>query len=347
MSTVTESTGAPTPFGSDLAAGVDAISLNQEITFARYARLVLPLDGSVFWVREQLVQPSALLGRALLNRFAPNQAPSMLPSSPPTLIVKGSVHYATDLHQDPEEFYASNRVVFTAEEEVNAFNVMAPGFTWIGTFAISPGGPPLRVAFSSQSSRYLQAGLWHYVGTALLPDMATQVIDDLSGFDQRQVVSNSLPAWLALNSYAPPFGFALPAGLILYPSDLTPMNETPPFGSVHIEPGATDALASAPTITASSSHFQLCADTVKVTLWGLRSDDALTFLDAVYQYSANVEAIGLMNVPTVRDEKRTQAEFGTLAQKKTVEFRVSYLQSRMSAIARQIMKSSIVGFNVA
>lgn len=347
MTTASEAAGAPTPLGSALKAGLDELSNVQQVTFIRYVRLVLPLDGYVFWVREQMLTPSALLNRGLFNRFGPNQAPGVIPKAPPTLVVTGSVHYATDLHQDQDEYLASNRIVFTAESEVNELNAIAPGVLWIASFATSPGEPPLRFAFSSQSSRYIQADLWHYVGTAMLPDMATQVIDDLAGFNQRQIVSNSLPAWLALNAYAPAFGFALPGGLVLYPSHLTPLNERPPYGAVHIDPAGTEALASAPTIMRDSSHFQLCADTVSVTLWGMRNDEALTFIDAVYQYSANTDAIGIMNIPVVRDDKKTQAELGTIAQKKRVDFRVSYLQNRISAISRQVMKMAIVGFEIA
>ena len=39
----------------DLAAGVDMLSIQQEITFTRYIRLVLPLDGYVFWVKADMV----------------------------------------------------------------------------------------------------------------------------------------------------------------------------------------------------------------------------------------------------------------------------------------------------
>ena len=44
---------------------------------------------------------------------------------------------------------------------------------------------------------------------------------------------------------------------------------------------------------------------------------------------------------------QAQAELGTIAQKKTVEFRVSYNQSRMRDIAVQIIERALVGFSVA
>ena len=156
--------------------------------------------------------------------------------------------------------------------------------------------------------RYKQAGLWHYTGFAVYPDMVPEIIDSPLQFSAAQVVSNSLPIWLSIPSYNPPWAFWTPAP-ILFPSFLQPLNERPPFGSVHIVPEGTQALASAPSIDrATSTHTQLCTDHVRVTLWGTRNTSALDFIDAVYRFSADTGLIGIMNIPTVRDEKRTQSE---------------------------------------
>lgn len=342
MATVTESAGAKTPMGSDLAAGVDALSLDQQITFTLYVRLVLPLDGYVFWVKAELLTPSALANALRPGVVPPNLAPAIVAAAK-TLIVKGSLHYGTDSRQEQEENYSANRMVFTAEDEVNDLDNITPGTMWIGSDPEILSGR--RFTFSSQTSRYEKAGLWHYVGFAVYPDMQTQIIDDLAGFDSTNVVvSNSLPAWLALNSYVPFYGFGNPS-LPLFPSFLVPANLVPPFAAVHIAPESTRALAAAPRIGRRSSHDQLCADVVKITLWGIRNFSALDFLDCVNQYSLDVAAIGIMNVPVVRDEKRTQNELNTIAMKKSIEFEVSYLQSRMNDVARQTIKSAIINFD--
>jgi hypothetical protein len=340
MATAEEAAFGKNPLASDLAAGVDSLSREQEITFTRYVRLVLPLDGYVFWVKADLVAPSALYNSSPFNRAGFNKMPRIdVPA--PILTAKGSLHYATDFRQEEAESYAANRMVFTSEREVQDLNAVAPGQLWIAEF------DGQRFAFSSRSSFYRQADLFHYVGFAVYPDMATQVIDSRAGFDSREViVSNSLPAWLALNGYNPPYGFGNP-DLTLFPSFLAPDNIEPPFGTVHIEPSGTRALASAPFVgNRTSSHSQLCADQVRITLWGTRNFNAMDFVDCVNQYSTDVDVIGIMNVPVMRDEKRTQSELGTIAMKKVIEYEVSYHQNRVRDVARQIIESVIPNFFV-
>ena len=332
---------AKNPLASDLAAGVDAISFNQVITFTRYRRLVLPIDGTLFWVKETLISPSAIYNQMLFNKVAFNAMPKVLETAP-TFDAKGSLHYSSDLRQEESETYAANRVVFTAEEEVQNLNDIGPEELWIAEF------DGINFAFSSRSSFYRQADLFHYVGFAVYADMATQVIDSFVGFSQKQVVSNSLPAWLMLNSYFPPYGFGNP-GITLYPSFLVPTNITPPFAAVHIDPNGTRALAAAPTIDPkTSSHVQLATDRVRVTLWGTRNFSSMDFIDMVYQFSTDYPgAFGIMNMPIVRDEKRTQTELVTIAQKKTIDYECSYLQNSMRNIAQQVIRQVIPSFGIS
>jgi len=340
MANAEEAARARTPLGSALAAGVETLDLEQEIVFKRYVRLVLPLDGYVFWVAQDLIGPSALYGRAAFNRAAFNESPAVIKRAS-TFVCKGSMHYASDVRQEEAETYAANRMVFTSEFEVNDLNNVAPGTLWVGEF------DGRRFAFSSRSSWYKQADLWHYTGFAIYPDMETQIVDDLAGFDATSVVvSNSLPAWLGLNGYVPPYGFGNP-GLTLFPSFLSPENFEPPFATVHVVPESTRGLALAPTIGPTSSHAQLCAERVRITLWGTRNYSALDFVDAVNQYSLATDAFGLMNNPVVRDEKRTQAELATIAMKKSIEYEVSYLQNRMRAIARQQIVSAVPSYYIS
>ncbi len=337
MSTIDEAITAKTPLGSDLAAGVESLSLDQEITFTLYRRLILPLDNYAFWVKADMISTSAIYNQMALNRVTFNAMPKVLVDAQ-TFTVEGSLHYATDTRQEEAESYAANRVVFTSLKEVQNLNLIAPGTLWIGEFQ------GLRFAFSSRGSFYKQADLYHYVGFAVYADMATQIIDaPIVGFDRRLVVSNSLPAWLALNSYFPVYGFGNP-GVTLYPSFLVPDNISPPFAAVHIDPVGTTALAAAPLIAKDGSHSQLCSDRVRLTLWGLRNFNAMDFIDCVYQYLTDAGVLGLMNMPVVRDEKRTQNELLTIAQKKTVDIDVSYNQGTMRDLARQQILDVIPNF---
>lgn len=340
MATAEEAVQAKDPLASALAAGVEVLSNVQTITFTRYHRLILPLDGYAFWVKASLISPSAVYNRMLLNRFGYNSMPKVLVEAL-TFDVEGSLHYASETRQDETHNYATNRVVFTSLQEIQDLNEIAPDELWLGEF------DGLRFAFSSRSSFYRQADLFHYVGFAVYSDMATQIIDSPIGFSRAQIVSNSLPAWLALNSYFPPYGFGNP-GIALYPSHLVPDNIKPPFAAVHIIPEGTRALAGAPLLASDGSHSQLCADRVRVTLWGLDNARAMDFMDCFYQYSADVGVLGIMNsavgIPVVRDDKRIQPELLTLSQKKTVDFEVSYQQSAMRNVARQLLLEAIPTF---
>jgi len=46
-----------------------------------------------------------------------------------------------------------------------------------------------------------------------------------------------------------------------------------------------------------------------------------------------------MNIPVPRDDKRTQAELGVLAIRKTIEFDVNYYQARVRDAALTYIKS--------
>jgi len=67
---------------------------------------------------------------------------------------------------------------------------------------------------------------------------------------------------------------------------------------------------------------------------------ALDFYDLVVRYSFDQDEIGIMSSGVVRDEKRTQPELGILAMKKTIEYRVSYYQSRANSVANQLIEKA-------
>ena len=316
MPLVDEAISAPTPLGSTLGAGVDNISSYQTITFTLYNRVVLPLDGYVFWVQASPVQ---------------------------TVTASGSLHYSSDVMQEETQTLTVNTVLFTAKEPVEELNQVGPGQVYIGEF------DGVRFAFSQRGMFYRQASLWHYRGAAIYPDIGPQVVTDGTTLDPTKIiVSNSLPLWLALNGYVPPnpgLGFANP--VTLYPSFLAPKNIAPPWGTVHITTDNNAGLASAPLLLPDGSHYQLVTDRVKITLYGLNNDDALTFIDCVNAYSLAYETFGVMNIPVLRDEKRTQAELAVIAQRKAVEFEISYYQSTARNIAQQLITEVNAAFIVA
>lgn len=329
--------GAKTQLGGDLAAGVTTLSLDQQVVFTRYVRVVLPLDGFVFWLRADQVSPSTVFNAMQPNSARFDAAKFTVPAA--TLTVQGSLHYATQTRQVEEENYAANRVVFTTLGPVNDLNQVGGNYLWIADFH------GLKVAFSDRGSFYEQADLYHYVGYAVFPDMASQVVDDVAKLDRQLVCSNSLPLWLALNNYSSFYGFA--NNIPLYPSFLVPQNIVPPWGAVHIDPAGTMAIGGAPRLDRMTNHTQLVQDRVKITFYGVNNAGALDFVDCVLQRSDDYGEFGVMNQPVIRDEKREQSELGTLAMKKSVLFDVNYYQHRVLDVARQLILSAVPTINVA
>jgi hypothetical protein len=309
MTSVAESIPALSGLAATLQAGVDQISDKQSVTFLRYTRVVLPLEGWLFWVNSNLLDPPTLY---------------------PPVIHEGSLHYATKQNQSEDETIGINRVVFTAMNEIEDFNEISPTVSYI-----SQDFDGIRFAFNSRKSFYKQAQLWHYEGDAVYPVMNEMIIDDLSQFDQTDIiVSDSLPIWLAMftpKAWPQPTIPTFP----IYPSFAVPENLRPPYATVHINPDTTSALAAMPSFDNTDSQAQLAFDRVRVTLYGVRNDKALDFQRFVYQYMIDTDDMGLMDQQVMRDQKRTQSELNVLAIKKVIEFQVSYLQTRARDVALQ------------
>lgn len=337
MPTPVEAAESQSPLNATLKQGVGAISEQQEITFTKYIRLVLPVDGSVFYVKADMVSPSAVFNAMGFNAETFNE-PELITALAPTLTVQGSMHFDTEKNQDEDQNYAINRMIFTSEKPVEPLQKVNPNIIWIGEFH------GLKFAFGAHGLLYEAAGLWHYRGDAVYPDMETQLVDRMSGFSNKQIVSDSLPIWLSMNNYTPklwePFGNFLP----LYPSYLLPANIPPPWGAVHIPPESTTAIAAAPTFGKTYSRQQLVQETVRVTVYGYRNEQILDFVDFVQQYAASTELFGIMNQPVIHDEKRSQTELSTISQKKTITFQVNYYQARTNGLARQLITSAIPNY---
>lgn len=310
------------------------------VKFTKYVRCILPMDGYLFWVKADILSASALINASAVNDWAINQGQKIVTPAA-TQNVKGSLHYTTASSQNEADSATTNRVVFTSEKEIEFLNEVGPSVLYIGEWE------DLKFAFSTRDSYYQQAGIHHYAGTAVLSVLQSQLIEFPQQLDTRNVVvSNSLPLWLSMNGYINAdwefFGNDIP----LFPSFLVPNNMPPLYGAVHIVPETTMALASAPYLDKTVSHYQLVTEKVRVTLFGTRNYNAQDFVDFVYQQSQNYEDFGIMNMPVVRDEKKTQVEIGALAMKKSIEFDINYYQTRMRDIARQLILEAVPAYYI-
>lgn len=306
-----------------LRAGLDTIDRLQMVTFVKYVRQILPLDGFVFWVRADLLS-STDSGSNSYNGTTSAQ-PSIITSAN-SYSVGGSFHYSTRREQTEEETIERNTITFTSKEKIEEFNAMGQDVMLLADY------DGIRFAFSSRKPLYLQADIYHYQGVAVLPALESQIIDDLSKLPTDQIVCNSLPFWLTLNAKMP-----------IYPAYLADNNMAPPYATVYIDPASTEAIQSVPYLDITSNHYQLVKERVKITIYGLTNKSALDYLDYVLQYTLSDSAgFGVMNMPVPKDDKRTQEEMAVIAMKKTIIFDVNYYQTRAQDLARQLITSAFV-----
>jgi hypothetical protein len=325
---IEEASGGKNQLSAELGAGLSTLSLNQIVNFTLYVKLILPLDGFIFWVNANLVTDSALFGASQYNALEFGSAgDSALPAK--LIQAKGSLHYASENIQLDDQVAARNRVTFTTQEQIQDFNAVNPNLMYIATF------DEVRFAFNNNHNFYKQAMVYHYHGDAVYSIMASQIIDSADQIDiDNVIVSNSLPLWLSLNQFFP-----------MMPSFLSQQNEVLPYATVNIDPRSTRALASAPLIYIDSSHYQLTSDTVKISMFGVRNAQALEFVDYVLDYSRNTDNFGLMNMPIIQDEHVLQKELNIIAQKKTITFEISYFQKNILNIAKKLILSAIITLN--
>jgi len=330
----TESAASRHQMAATLQAGLRVLDENQTILFTRYNRFVLPIDGSVFWVRDGLVAESAKYNAARFNQAAYNQ--TQVSSAASTFRASGSIHYMTSASQQEADSATVNQIVFTSERQIEDMNEVGPEVMYLGTWQ------GVRFSFSRREMFFEQARLWHYAGQAVLATMETQIIDSLAGFDLSAVVSDSLPIWLAMrNPYIPVIGLS-GISFPLLPSFLVTSNLEPPFVAIHIRQETTMAVSSAPAFDATMSQEQLIKETVRMTTYGLRNRQVLDLIRYVQSYCQCSEAMGISNMPVPRDEKQAQVELGVLAQKKTIEFEVNYLQSMARDETRQLILAATI-----
>jgi len=303
---IAENTGSH--LSSVLQSAVETISSSQQITFRLYVRKVLPLDGFVYWVNAAILTEEEQKKTGL----------------PVTRQISGSLHRQVVAEQSEAASGAINNVIFTPLEQAENLNTVDPDTVYFGEY------DGVQFAFSRMESRYTQAGIFHYRGTAILPTMRTQIIEKAEDISDEQILSNSIPIWLSLNRFA-----------TVYPSFLSPSNLRPPYIVADVR--TTTPLQSAPHYDVRCQHV---SDEVRLTLFGLTNGQALQFVDYVVQTALEDEAFGITNIPVVMDGKRSQVELGVLARQKFVDFDINYYQSTALDVSHQLIKKAIVNYEV-
>lgn len=296
-----------------LQSAVETISSGQEIDFTLYVRMVLPMDGFVYWVNASIVAPGEL------ERMG-------LDAAPKRKAIKGSLHRQVVTEQNDTTSRDVNSIIFTPIEPVDDFNVQGPNSLYLGEYA------GVKFSFSRMENRYKQSGIFHYRGTAILPTMRSQIIDDPKEINEELIISNSTPIWLSLKKFAP-----------VYASFLTPSNLRPPYIVADVR--TTSPIQMAP-IFIDGQRYQLVQDSVRVTLYGFSNQKALEFVDFVVNTALEDEQFGISNMPIISDSKASQVEINALAKKKTVDFDINYHQSTTLEVSRQLIKEAIFNYEV-
>jgi hypothetical protein len=329
------------PGGNDKAAGLIAgyqqLSNDAVFPFTLYRRLVLPIDGYVFWVKASILPNYPQSRGALYAKFP--MGTKMFdalniqdPLTPVQLAnyefsADGSVHVSQELAQDTGATYVTQDVVFTTKNELTQFAAIAPDEMFIMTL---PNGS--QVAFGSQRMRYYLAGIWHYHGRAIYSALADQIVNDLNRINpDLQIVSNSLPFWLALST----------PQVAVYPAKLSPKNLEPPYITANVK--STEGLGQTPYFDLTESQSQLVADEIEFEMIGLNNNAALDFQRAILRNS-HYGNYGIMNIPVPVDEKVEQVEFQVIGQKKTMQLKVNYYQTRVRAMSQRFILQATVAF---
>jgi hypothetical protein len=248
---------------------------------------------------------------------------------PTDVQVKGSFHYSSLINQEEDATFDSNTVIFTSLSEIQPFNQVGPDYLYICQYH------ELTFAFSSRGRLYEQADLYHYQGTALRSRHANMIFDDVNKFNPTLTISNSLPIWLNMPNYVPPYpGFVCP--LPLYPSYLVDDNLPPPFGSIHIE--GTECIELGSSFGPRMEQSQLVRERVRVHLYGADNLMASNFVAFVEQYSVDWMKLGLSDSPAIKDIKLTAPEFKILAQRKQIDFNINYRQWTIRDEYRQFIE---------
>ncbi|MCU5774722.1 hypothetical protein N5923_21780 [Erwiniaceae bacterium BAC15a-03b] len=293
-----------------LQSAVETLSSSQQITFRLYIKQVLPLDGFVRWVN------AAIINRDVLKRLNIN--------TPFTMTLNGSLHRQVFAEQADTTSRTVNSLIFTPTEQIDDFNVQTSDALWLGEFAGT------QFAFAPVDSRYSQAGGVHYRGTAILPTMCRQIINDADDISDELVLSNSMPIWLSLNQFAP-----------VYPSFHNLNDLEPPC--IVADVSETQPLQTAPYVPGRWQHAQ---DRVRITLYGLNNSVALEYLDYVVHAALEDEHFGITNLPVITDSTSNQAENTVLAKRKCIDFDANYYQSAARDISRQLIKQVIFNYEV-
>jgi hypothetical protein len=378
MSNIGEISGQQSQSSNILATGYDVLDNVETLILKRYTRYILPLDGFAFWILdtdadELSVEGSLHFSTQVIQREDETIGVNAVLLTTKTEIQdlnavalnsmyigsskKGEIRFAFSatgkFFKQSNIWHYRGDAIYPAMFSQIIDNPILP----ISIPQIATNSLPLWISLSGIQNQFSDVAITFNsmmetptIGDILttVPPRVCAVVVGVYG-DILDVVVNvgSFESGDVVNNYTASANIGIIAAVnngvpTIYPSYLIPSNIQPPYIGVDI--ATTDCLQATPHIDENGNHSQLMMDKIKLTLYGLNNNQAMDFLDFVNEYTLLTENMGIMNTPRVLDEKRTQAEMRIIAQKKTIEFEISYYQYRVNDISQQLILSCLPNF---
>ena len=378
MSNIAEISGQQSQMSAVLATGYDVLDNVETLILKRYTRYILPLDGFAFWILDTEADPLSIEGSLHFSTQINQRDDETIGINAVLLTTKTEIQdlnaialnamYIGTSQKGEIRFAFSSTGKFFKQANIWHYRGDAIYPAMYSQIIDNPNLPisipqiatnslPLWISLSGIQNQFSDVAITFNalltppsIGDVLttIPPRVCAVVVGISGNTLDVVVNvGSFEYGDIINDYTTSSELGtveiVDNGIpTIYPSYLIPSNLKPPYIGVDIS--ATDCLQSAPYIDENGNHSQLMTDKIKLTLYGLNNNQAMDFLDFVNQYTLLTENMGIMNTPRVMDEKRTQAELRIIAQKKTVDFEVSYYQSRVNNVSQQLILSCLPNF---
>ena len=367
---------ATSQMAATLTAGLNTLDADEKLVFLRYTRVTLPLDGFVYWIRDTIAIPLIVEGSLHYSTQTNQNEDENIAINAVVLTTNNPVQDLNDLA--PNTIYIGKneagdiRFAFSSTgkffQQSNLWHYRGDAIypamfsqiidnptlpisipqiatnslpIWLNLAGIQNGSAPTVINFNS----LLTTPAVGDVLQTLPPRVSAQVVN-VSG--NSVYVAVNVGAFVAGDGV---YNGSSEVGIVssvsngiptIYPSFLIPANLPPPYIGIDIPD--TGPMQSTPYLDVNGNHWQLMKDKIKITIYGMNNNQAMDFLDFVNRYSLEYDNIGILNMPRVFDEKRTQSELGIIAQKKTIEIDVSYYQSRSQDIARTLILSCLPNF---
>jgi hypothetical protein len=281
----------------------------KNITFTKYVRRVLPVDGWVFWVKSSLIEGEV---------------------APFSKVYLCSTHIQRNQTQEATKTNSISSIGLTVNKKIEDLHEVNQSVMWLGEYQ------GVKFSFNAQANYYEEANIFHYAGDAVYIENTPNIIDDIEDLDldlENGIVTNCIPIFITLNQQVQ-----------IYPAFLAPTNLKPPYATIEVKD--TRGIAAGQSYNPFEDSSLLSWDKVELTIYGLRKKQLSDFLKYLENQQLVTEAFGMYWLPSVQNENVPQSEINVLTNKKVLNFDVSYTFNAVRSQAEAFIRSVTVDFFV-